>query len=331
VIEKNSHALKRLINDLLDMSAILSGKMRMEELPVPLEPVVREAVETVRPMAAPRNIEIVVNFHDWQNAVVIGDRARLLQVFWNLLHNAVKFSAPSGRVEVDAEANESETTVRIRDSGQGISPDFMPFVFERFRQADGSKTRLYGGLGLGLALVKSFVESHHGSVLVESNGLSQGSTFTVRLPRQQAEDEPHRPQSESVAPSKPESVHLMIVEDDPDTLEMLSATMEARGFRVISCASAAETLAAAAQTRVDLIISDIGMPEMDGLSMIEQLRNVPGYEDVPAIALSGYASQKDAKTALAAGFNAHVSKPVDPAELVIIVNGLLEKTVGAKS
>jgi CheY-like chemotaxis protein len=221
--------------------------------------------------------------------------------------------------------------VRIRDSGQGISPDFMPFVFERFRQADGSKTRLYGGLGLGLALVKSFVESHHGSVLVESNGLSQGSTFTVRLPRQQAEDEPHRQQSESVAPSEPENVHLMIVEDDPDTLEMLSATMEARGFRVTSCASAAETLAAAARTRVDLIISDIGMPEMDGLSMIEQLRNVTGYEDVPAIALSGYASQKDAKTALAAGFNAHVSKPVDPAELVIIVNGLLEKTVGAKS
>jgi PAS domain S-box-containing protein len=331
VIEKNSHALKRLINDLLDMSAILSGKMRMEELPVPLEPVVREAVETVRPMAAPRDIEIVVNFHDWQNAVVIGDRARLVQVFWNLLHNAVKFSAPGGRVEVDAEASESETTVRIRDSGQGISPDFMPFVFERFRQADGSKTRLYGGLGLGLALVKSFVESHHGSVLVESNGLSQGSTFTVRLPRQPAEDEPHRQQSESVAPSEPENVHLMIVEDDPDTLEMLSATMEARGFRVTSCASAAETLAAAARTRVDLIISDIGMPEMDGLSMIEQLRNVTGYEDVPAIALSGYASQKDAKTALAAGFNAHVSKPVDPAELVIIVNGLLEKTAGAKS
>lgn len=332
VIEKNSHALKRLINDLLDMSAILSGKMRMEEVPVALEPVVREAVETVRPLAAARSIEINVTFHDWRNVEVIGDRARLLQVFWNLLNNAVKFSSTGGRVEVDAEANEMETTVRIRDTGQGIANEFLPFVFERFRQADGSKTRSYGGLGLGLALVRSFVESHKGSVAAESNGLEQGSSFTVRLPRRQPQSEPLTIQSEKVRPpSQGEGVHLMIVEDDPDTLEMLRATMEARGFRVTSCKSAAETLAAAAQTRVDLIISDIGMPEMDGFGMIKKLRELSGYQEIPAIALSGYASQKDAKSALAAGFNAHVSKPVDPAELVIVVNGLLGKTVGAKS
>src|SRR6267142_5421822 len=327
VIEKNSYALNRLINDLLDMSAILSGKMRMEELPVSLEQVLREAVETVRPMAADRSIEIGLDFHDWQNEVLIGDRTRLVQVFWNLLHNAVKFSPPGGRVEVDAEANELETTVRIQDAGQGIAAEFLPFVFERFRQADGSKTRTYGGLGLGLALVKSFVEAHQGTVKAESEGVDQGSRFTVSWPRRQTQVEPLGPQSERVRPqSPPKSFHLLIVEDDPDTLEMLRDTLEARGFRVTACESAAETLQIAPGMQVDLIISDIGMPEMDGFHMIKNLREVAGYQDVPAIALSGYASQKDAKAALAAGFDAHVSKPVDPAELVIMVNGLLEKT-----
>jgi PAS domain S-box-containing protein len=329
VIEKNSYALKRLINDLLDMSAILSGKMRMEELPVSLEQVLREAVETVRPLAAARTIEIALNFHDWQNEIVSGDRTRLVQIFWNLLHNAVKFSSPGGQVEVDVEADELETTVRIQDAGQGIAADFLPFVFERFRQADGSKTRLYGGLGLGLALVKSFVEAHHGTVKAESQGVDHGSRFTVSLPRRKTQEQPAGPGSEKVrTQSPPESVHLMIVEDDADTLEMLRATLEARGFRVTTFESAAETLAAAPGTRVDLIISDIGMPEMDGFHMIKKLREVAGYQDVPAVALSGYASQKDAKAALAAGFDAHVSKPVDPAELIIMVNGLLEKKAG---
>ena len=328
VIDKNAHALKRLISDLLDMTAILSGKMRMEELPVPLEQVVREAVETVRGLAAARNIDIAVTFHNWQNEMVSGDRARLVQVFWNLLNNAEKFSPPDGRIEVEAEANELETIVRVQDAGLGIEPDFLPFVFERFRQADGSKTRLHGGLGLGLALVKSFVEAHNGTVTAESKGAGQGSCFTVRLPLHITQNEgvSHQPVQ---AQSKPRA-HLMIVEDDPDTLEMLRATLEARGFRVTACQSAAETLEAAPGKLVDLIISDIGMPEMDGFHMISQLRAIAGYQNIPAIALSGYASQKDAKAALAAGFDAHVSKPVDPAELVIMVNGLLEKTSGKK-
>lgn len=332
VIEKNSYALKRLINDLLDMSAILSGKMRMEELPVSLEQVVREAVETVRPFAAPRNIDLVVNFHDWQNEIVSGDRARLEQVFWNLLHNAIKFSPAGGRVEVDASANQTETTVRVQDTGQGIAPEFLPFVFERFRQADGSKTRSFGGLGLGLALVKSFVEAHNGTVIAKSKGGDQGSCFTVTLPLLQPQIEP-APQPADRTPTElpADKVHLMIVEDDSDTLEMLRATLESRGFRVTACESAAETLAVAPGIRVDLIISDIGMPEMDGFHLIEKLRELAGYQDVPAIALSGYASQKDAKAALAAGFNAHVSKPVDPAELIIMVNGLLQGAAPAKA
>lgn len=330
VIEKNSYALKRLINDLLDMSAILSGKMRVEELPVPLEAVVREAVETVRPLAAARNIEVKVEFHA-QNLILSGDRTRLVQVFWNLLNNAIKFSGPGGRVQVDAEANDDEAIITVEDAGQGITSDFLPFVFERFRQADGSKTRIHGGLGLGLALVKSFVEAHHGTVEAESNGADKGSRFRVRLPLLKTQPEPLQPSATAGTAAAPKIVHLMIVEDDPDTLEMLRATLEARGFYVTACESAAQTLEAASANQVDLIISDIGMPEMDGFQLIKQLRDVSGYQSIPAIALSGYASQKDAKAALAAGFNAHVSKPVDPAELVIMVNGLLEKTSGAKN
>jgi len=332
VIEKNSYALKRLINDLLDMSAILSGKMRMEELPVSLEQVVREAVETVRPFAATREIELVVTFHDWQNEIVTGDRARLVQVFWNLLHNAVKCSPAGARVEVEAEADETETIVRVHDTGQGIAPEFLPFVFERFRQADGSKTRSFGGLGLGLALVKSFVEAHSGTVAAESKGVGHGSRFTVRLPRLQPQHEVVSKPAEKARTELPaDQVRLMIVEDDPDTLEMLRANLEARGFRVTACESATEALALAPGMQVDLIISDIGMPEMDGFHMIERLRGISGYQDVPAIALSGYASKKDAKAALAAGFNAHVSKPVDPAELIVMVNGLLQKSSRADS
>ncbi len=332
VIEKNSYALKRLINDLLDMSAILSGKMRMEELPVSLEQAVREAVETVQPYAATRDIDIVVTFHDCQNEIVSGDRARLVQVFWNILHNAIKFSSAGGRVEVDAEANDLEMIVRVRDYGKGISPEFVPFVFERFRQADGSKTRSFAGLGLGLALVKSFVEAHNGAVKAESEGVGHGTCFTVKLPLRKPEAQTiSQPAEEPQAGSPPDKVHLMIVEDDPDTLEMLRATLESRGFRVTACESAAETLRVASGTQVDLIISDIGMPQMDGFHMIERLREIAGYQDVPAIALSGYASQKDAKAALAAGFNAHVSKPVDPAELIIMVNGLLQNPSRTKS
>jgi PAS domain S-box-containing protein len=327
VIEKNSHALKRLINDLLDMSAILTGKMRMEQLPVSLGEVVSEAVETVRPLAAARDIQLDVMFHDWQNEIVSGDRARLVQVFWNLLTNALKFSTPGGRVKVDCQANGREAVVSVEDSGQGIAPDFLPFVFDRFRQADGSKTRAHGGLGLGLALVRSFVEAHKGQVEAESEGLGQGSRFKVRLPRQGPIAVPPAHKIETAATSIPPSARLVVVEDDPDTLEMLRATLEAHGFSVTTCESAAEMLASAEErTPADLVISDIGMPEVDGFEMIKELRKLAAFKNVPAIALSGYASQKDAETAIAAGFNAHVSKPVDPNELLTLVEGLLQKT-----
>jgi PAS domain S-box-containing protein len=326
VIEKNSHALKRLINDLLDMSAILTGKMRMEELPVSLGDVVSEAIETVRPLATARDIQLDVTFHDWQNEMVGGDRARLVQVFWNLLSNAIKFSSPGGRVKVEGQANGREAVVSVEDAGQGIAPDFLPFVFDRFRQADGSKTRAHGGLGLGLALVKSFVEAHKGNVRAESQGPGRGSRFEVRLPRLGPHTLARAGKVERKTASASSGARLLVVEDDPDTLEMLKATLEARGFRVTTCQSAAEMLELAPETtEADLLISDIGMPEVDGFEMIKRLRGLAAFKDVPAIALSGYASQKDAKTAIAAGFNAHVSKPVDPNELLTLVEGLLQK------
>jgi len=325
VIEKNSYALKRLINDLLDMSAILTGKMRMEELPVSLGDVVSEAVETVRPLAVAGDIQLHVTFHDWQNEIVSGDRARLLQVFWNLLSNAIKFSSPGGSVKVECQANGREAVVSVEDTGQGIPPGFLPFVFERFRQADGSKTRAHGGLGLGLALVKSFVEAHKGNVSAESQGPGRGSRFEVRLPRKSPVTAGHARKLERQTTSASAGARLLVVEDDPDTLEMLKATLEARGFDVTTCESAAEMLECAEDTTADLLISDIGMPEIDGFEMIKRLRQIAAFRNVPAIALSGYASQKDAKTAIAAGFDAHVSKPVDPKELLTLVEGLLQK------
>jgi CheY-like chemotaxis protein len=290
--------------------------------------VVSEAVETVRPLAVAGNIQLDVAFHDWHNEIVSGDRARLLQVFWNLLSNSIKFSAPGGQVKVECQANGSDAIVSVQDTGQGITPDFLPFVFDRFRQADGSKTRAHGGLGLGLALVKSLVEAHKGNVSAESPGPGQGSRFEVRLPRK-APVTPESPsESAKQTISAPASAQLLVVEDDPDTLEMLKATLEARGFGVKTCESAAEMLECAAETTADLLISDIGMPEMDGFEMIKRLRKLAAFRHVPAIALSGYASQKDARTAMAAGFDAHVSKPVDPKELLKLVEELLEKDPG---
>jgi CheY-like chemotaxis protein len=328
VIEKNSHALKRLINDLLDMSAILSGKMRMEEMSMRLEAVVREAIETVRPMAATREIQIELSFGDWQNEIITGDRIRLGQALVNLLDNAIKFSLPGGVVKVRCENDGNEVLVHVDDAGQGIAADFIPFVFERFRQEDGSKTRSHGGLGLGLALVKSFVEAHRGSVQVTSAGQGQGSRFTIRLPRREGPVAPGEAQPAPQVDVSPRA-HLMIIEDDADTLEMLRATLESQGFRVTACDSAEETLRLAPESSVDLIISDIGMPAMDGFELIQRLRQLERYQTVPAIALSGYASRKDAKAALASGFNAHVSKPVEPSELIAMVNRLLMKVSDA--
>jgi signal transduction histidine kinase/ActR/RegA family two-component response regulator len=323
VIEKNSHALKRLINDLLDMSAILSGKMRMEQKSVSLESAVHEAVEMVRPSADTQGVRVEVVADTSNGALVTGDRTRLVQAFSNLLDNAIKFSPAGALVKIGCKLSGNTATVSVEDQGCGINVDFLPFVFERFRQEDGSKTRAHGGLGLGLALVKSFVEAHHGTVRAESAGAGLGSRFIITLPCTEfvAADAA----ASTGAHGQPAPVHLMIIEDDPDTLEMLRATLELRGYRVTACESADETLRLAPANSIDLIISDIGMPGMDGFEMIRRLRELENYETVPAIALSGYASRKDIQAALAAGFDAHMSKPVDPRELLKLIKKFVKR------
>ncbi|HKC62616.1 MAG TPA: ATP-binding protein, partial [Pyrinomonadaceae bacterium] len=327
VIEKNSQALTRLINDLLDMSAIMSGKMRIEKAPVALDAILKEAIETVRPSAERRGIILEVKDYDDTQVIINGDRTRLVQSFWNILVNAVKFSNDRARIRIACEADEREARVTVEDEGHGITPEFLPFVFERFSQEDSSKTRLHGGLGIGLALVKSFIEAHGGQVKAESNGQDRGSRFIIRLPRfgvNAGSQEQFAAQLEAGA--APNKVNVLVVEDSPDTLELLHKALKKRGYNVKSCASAEEALRAASSRQYDIVISDIGMPETSGYELIERLRLLPHMSDVPAIALSGYVSRRDVEAALTAGFDAHIAKPTDPATLIEEI----ERRVGRK-
>jgi PAS domain S-box-containing protein len=324
VISRNAANLKRLISDLLDMSAVLSGKMRIEQNSVPLASVLDESVETMRSFARNAGVELKLNISaDGRGLIVTGDRGRLDQSFCNVIHNAIKFSPARGVVTVSLETTPSDALVTIKDQGEGIPTDFLPHVFERFRQADGSRTRTYGGLGLGLSLVKSFVTVHGGTIEATSEGVGHGSTFIITLPR---EGMPGHASDKTALPSKrmaADPVCILIVEDEPDTLQMLDASFRTRGFGTIACGSAAEALDCAGREQFDIIISDIAMPGVDGLQLMRELRARPGFATVPAIALTGYASQTDAKAAISAGFDLHLSKPIDPSDLMAAVNNLI--------
>jgi PAS domain S-box-containing protein len=330
VMNRNAYSLKRLINDLLDMSAILSGKMRIEETPVSVAGVLEESVDTMGPYA--RDSRVQLKFQpadDVVDAVVTGDRSRLNQAFCNIIHNAIKFSAPGSLVQVMLELNSNDVVVRVQDQGEGIPGPFLPHVFERFRQADGSRTRAYGGLGLGLALVKSFVEAHRGTIEATSEGERKGSTFIVKLPRRRTEvkDNHHR-SFRSATDTATGRARVLIVEDQPDTLEMLAAIFERRGYEVVACDSAPQALEILGRQEFDVLISDVAMPSMDGLQLIKTMRQNTSARRTPAVALTGYASQDDAAAALSAGFDLHVSKPVDPNELAEAVDQLLSSKPG---
>lgn len=325
-VTKNSYRLKRLISDLLDMSAVVSGKMQIEQNPVQLRDLLTEAVETLRPYALESNIQLETSSVQETAAwVVKGDRERLLQSFSNLLHNAIKFSAAGSRVSVFCETQAATGVITISDEGEGIEPEFLPHVFERFRQADGSRTRLHGGLGVGLALVKSFVEAHGGTVEATSAGGGKGSKFTVRLPLQPAFNNISHVHGRLETAAARQAWRVMIVEDQADTLEMLVRTFKVGGFEVLPCMSAIEALELSKRTGFDLLISDVAMPVMDGLSLIKTLRQRFDSNTLPAIALTGYASEADAKAALAAGFSLHLAKPVDLMELTRTAETLLSQ------
>ena len=324
VIGRNAANLKRLISDLLDMSAVLSGKMRIEQTPVTLASVLQESIETLQPFAHDAAVELKLNVSDEARSVTVtGDRGRLNQSFCNVIHNAIKFSPAESVVTASFNVTNSDAIVTIQDQGEGIPTDFLPHVFERFRQADGSRTRSYGGLGLGLSLVKSFVNVHGGTIEATSKGQGQGSTFIITLPREGMAGHASEKTATALKRTPAGTVRILIVEDEPDTLEMLDASFRNRGFETIACLSAAEALACVGRKQFDIIISDIAMPEVDGLEMMRELRALPGLAKVPAIALTGYASQTDAKAAIAAGFDLHLSKPIDPSDLMAAVNNLI--------
>jgi signal transduction histidine kinase len=318
-IERNARLQSRLIDDLLDVSRIATGKLRFDPKPTDLNSVVEAAVETVRSSAGVRRVELKVELSN-KPLVVMGEPVRLQQIVWNLLSNAIKFTEAGGRVSVRTEAEGNEARVVVEDTGIGISPEFLPHVFDRFRQADGSPTRRHGGLGLGLAIVHALARMHNGQVRAESEGTGRGSRFTFALPR--ATDASYKQDAEYSHSQSTVSQQVLIVEDSPDTLSLLCTLFEQKGCEVMAATSAKEALRLASGKKPNIIISDIGMPGMDGYQFLTELRRLPGMKDVPAIAISGYAMEEDRERALSAGFVAHLAKPVNMDELFTLIQKL---------
>jgi len=326
VIERNVRAQTQLVDDLLDMSRIISGQMRLEVQPVMPYAFVQGAVESARPAADARGVRLEAIL-DPGAGPVSGDANRLQQVVWNLISNAIKFTPRGGHVQVNFERVNSNIEICVADSGIGIQPGFLPHIFERFRQADATTTREHGGLGLGLSIVKHIVELHGGTVVANSDGEGQGATFRVRLPVAVSRWNPNRshehPRSSQrlavpFVNADLSNLVVLVVDDDPDSRDLLHRLLSDCGATVTAAASAAEALAATDNQRPDLLISDIGMPETDGYQLLRSLR---ANSDVrfPAIALTAFARSEDRTRALLAGFVAHVSKPVEPAELIATV------------
>ena len=320
-IERNARLQARLVDDLLDISRIVSGKLRIEWEPVDLCAVVGLATEPVRADASARDINLAVELPPYP-LVVQGAPLRLQQVVWNLLSNAVKFTPRGGRVGVRVWRKGTEARVEVSDSGIGIVPEFLPHVFESFRQADGSTTRQYGGLGLGLAIVRALAELHGGWAVAESEGEGRGSRFTFGVPCAVAGEEKAAPAHEAEPEVGEVVVPVLVVDDSAETLELLEMLFTHKGYEVFGAGSADEALRCARARRPGLIISDISMPGTDGYALLAELRRMPGLEAVPAIALTGHAMDEDRARALAAGFNVHIPKPVDPNELLRIVRRL---------
>ncbi|HTK28422.1 MAG TPA: ATP-binding protein [Vicinamibacterales bacterium] len=319
-IERNARTQARLVDDLLDVSGIINGRMRLNVVEVSLPPVVDAAIDAVRPAAEAKGIELVKRI-EGPLRLVSGDSHRLQQVVWNLLSNAVRFTPDGGRIELRLRSVKDRAEIQVTDTGTGIDAEFLPHVFERFRQADSSLTRRHGGLGLGLAIVRHLVELHGGTVAVESEGEGRGATFTVLLPARGDAPVAVRP-AEAPAPApEPPLLHgarVLVVDDDPDARELLKMLLEDAGARVTTTTSAGETRAMIGPFQPDLLIADIGMPGEDGYSLLRSLRT-DGSDvgsRVPAIALTAHALPEDVEKAMTAGFQMHLAKPIDPARLL---------------
>jgi PAS domain S-box-containing protein len=329
-IDRNVRIQTQIVNDLLDMSRIIAGKVHLEVQPLYLHDVVLNAIDAVRQGAVAKNIRLQPML-DSRIGLVRGDPNRLQQVLWNLVSNAIKFTPTGGRVQVVLERVNSHVEISVEDSGIGIQPDFLPYVFDRFRQADASTTRRYGGLGLGLSIVKTLVELHGGSVRVKSPGENQGSTFTVALPVSYVKAEaPPRKSTvsdplETIELPRLEAVRVLILDDEPDGLNLVARILEDRGARPTCVSNAADALAMLDTDQYDVLLSDIGMPDMDGFEFIRRVRerDKARVSTLPAIAITAYARPEDRQRSLLAGFHMHLSKPIEARELVASIAALL--------
>jgi PAS domain S-box-containing protein len=344
IVERSARAQLQIIEDLLDSARIASGKLRIEPEPVDLVPALQAALDTVRSAAEAKGVTLVANFGPLMEEV-LGDATRIQQVVWNLLTNAVKFTPEGGRVELRMEGDADSVRITVSDTGKGIEPEFLPFVFDRFRQADPSGARRYGGLGLGLSLVKHLVELHGGTVTAESEGAGKGSTFTVTLPRRHLEfiappaavssrevrTEDAIPMDEALSL---EGVSVLAVDDQEEARELLVQTLSEYGAQVTAVSSGAEALAFLSNLpggkRPDALILDIAMPEEDGYTVLNKVRALEAAQGaaadrIPAIALTAYGRSKDRLRALQAGFHMHVAKPVEPGELAVVIASLTDR------
>lgn len=332
-IYRNAKSQAQLVADLLDVSRIISGKLRLDVRTIDLLNIVNAAIDSIRPAVDAKGIRLQTIL-DPGAGPISGDADRLQQIVWNLLTNAVKFTPKGGRIQVRVERVDSHIEIVVSDSGVGISKEFLPYVFDRFRQADASTTRIHGGLGLGLSIVHQLVDLHGGSVSVQSEGEGKGATFTINLPfvgvinnSPEAESE-HTAHSDNVIsldglPSL-QGLKVLVVDDEADTRELIGEVLRECGSEVITSCSAAEALEALQHHKPDILISDLGMPDEDGYSLISKIRALPTERggQIPAAALTAYARAEDRMRVLRSGFQFHLPKPVDSAELVTVVASL---------
>lgn len=332
-IYRNAKSQAQLVSDLLDVSRIISGKLRLDVRQVDLLLIVNAAVDSIRPAADAKTIRLQTMF-DPAAGPISGDADRLQQIVWNLLTNAVKFTPKGGRIQVKVQRVDSHVEIVVSDSGVGISKEFLPYVFDRFRQADASTTRTQGGLGLGLSIVHQLVDLHGGSVSVYSEGEGKGATFTISLPFVGVISSPKEAESTSNAPTEDiisleglpslKGLKVLVVDDEADTRELIREVLKECGSEVILSRSVAEALDALEQHKPDILISDLGMPDEDGYALISKIRALPSERGghIPAAALTAYARAEDRMRVLRSGFQFHLPKPVDSAELVTVVASL---------
>jgi PAS domain S-box-containing protein len=325
LVDKNAQAQAQIVADLVDMSRISTGKLSLDIAPLPVAPALQTALDSIRLAAEDKGVSIELARHA-EDAVVLADATRLQQILWNLLSNAIKFTRAGGWIRVNAEPDDGNVRIEVEDSGIGIDPRFLPHVFDRFRQADSGSTRTYGGLGLGLSVVRDLVRLHSGRVEARSAGIGSGAAFIVWLPRAESVTI-QRPAPRGAASShRLEGKSILLIEDHDDTRDLTAAVLQQVGVSVLPCASAAEAFTLLNDRLPSAIVADIGLPDEDGISFIKRLRRhaSAAVRHLPAIAVTAYSSAIDQQNALLAGFQRHLAKPVDPEHLVDALCAVLE-------